>query len=622
MKKFFILFAATCIVSAAWADAVYEPLIVTDGFNRDVIAETSPYTASSVSYYLPYNSNLNNNYYKTYNHATKEVIRLTNDAENRGLTDEQKEYLATETGWPNDYGNPGDRIVNCLTDRYSGLYWELAPYTAENALCLRDSTSGCVNSGRFTFRNVGCYQKLYFLTFAGGVQDATKEDETSVAKRTMTTTVYYSTGEPDTYPFEFLDCAGVKPERQAHRCQIYSAGFVKGTSPGNTVYAAVSEMNVDTHRLIDSVHFLYNGSKSTGIAIFAVTGKVANIAAPGANAEPNQAPLRANGITENSFHVEWDPVEGAASYRIDVATDEDFHHMVEGFNNEAVITSPDTVITGLDADHEYYWRVRAVDSQGGQSASSAPRRVRTESIDGPKATNDDDHDLKTNDITPLLNTTTNLTINRKLYKDGYYNTLCLPFDQSAADLAETTNPLHGFTIYEFEEATKIGDAQLDIRVSETDHIEAGVPYLLDWPTPNDEVLTSLEFKGVTITTDEGRTIGEPDKVQFVGNISTTGENGMENGNHNHLFIGANNELFWPNTSNGLKGFRAHFEVPASGPAYVPRNSPARIVVQTNVATGVENTSANSAGAKKQLENGQLVIILDNIRYNVMGLKLR
>jgi hypothetical protein len=439
----------------------------------------------------------------------------------------------------------------------------------------------------------------------------------------MTTTVYYSTGEPDVHTFEFLDCASVKAEKRAYITQIYSGGFIKGAGGSGYVYAAVSEMAVDTERLIDSVHFSYTGNDGTGIAIFAVTGKTADIAAPDANpAEPNHAPLRATEITANAISVEWDAVEGAASYRIDVATDEDFHHMVAGFNNEAVITSPDTVITGLDADHEYYWRVRAVDSEGGQSASSAPRRVRTEGTNGPKATNDDDHDLKINDITPLLNTTTNLTINRKLYKDGYYNTLCLPFDQSVADLAVETNPLHGFTIYEFDGATKTGEAQLDISVTVTDHIDAGVPYLLEWPTRTNEVLTSLEFKGVTITTDEGRTIGGPDEVQFVGNISTTGENGMENGNRNHLFIGANNELFWPNTSNGLKGFRAHFEVPASGPACVPRNSPARIVVQSNVATGVENTSANSAGAKKQLENGQLVIILDNIRYNVMGLKLR
>ncbi len=601
MKKFFILFAATCIASAAWSDAVYEPLIITSGFNRDVIAEHWPVTTTNVqSYYNALPS-------VEYSYGTKAAMRESMSESNEMKSDSS--------------GFPDDGRIECISQQtYPGLYWQMAPYDGPNALCIRlKNQGGLPDKGRFTFKNIGCYQKLFFLLAAAG---SNSDDSSPVRK--LNTIVYYSNGDTTHSSFTFLDHSFVTGENAKYKaCHDNFYKTNKLWYNPNT-YAVAREMAVDQHKLIDSIHFENVSSHSAyGLVVFAVTGKTADIAAPDANpAEPNHAPLRATEITANAISVEWDAVEGAASYRIDVATDEDFHHMVAGFNNEAVITSPDTVIDGLSADQEYYWRVRAVDSEGGQSASSAPRRVRTESVDGPKATNDDDHNLKTNDITPLLNTTTNLTINRKLYKDGYYNTLCLPFDQSVADLAVETNPLYGFTIYEFDGATKTGEAQLDISVTVTDHIEAGVPYLLEWPTRTAEVLTSLEFKGVTITTDEGRTIGEPDKVQFVGNISTTGENGMENGNHNHLFIGANNELFWPNTSNGLKGFRAHFEVPVSGPSCVPRNSPARIVVQTNVATGVENTSAKFGGSEKHLENGELVIIRDGIRYNVMGLKLR
>ena len=644
MKKFFIFFAATCIASAAWSDAVYEPLIVSSGFNRDVIAEqidtkrTSGQNPSGVADYAQsyYDDKVSIHYI----YPTKTTIRLrhgdavdepTNvygtkkDENGQSVTDYDNILITArpiDTAFPDDNGGPEDRRIDCMSPLYPGLYWMLGAYDVPNALCMRrnmtnvgmESKGLLLPTGKFEFKTIGCYQKLYFMVVAGG---------SGAKSRIIHTRVHYSDRSYSDETFTFVDHASTQLNERACHDNIFSSEWWSGSWLTKlNCFAAVCAMNVETHHLIDSISFRLNDATDAGIAIFAVTGLTADIAAPDANPDPDHAPLRATEITANAISVEWDAVEGAASYRIDVATDEDFHHMVDGFNNEAVITSPDTVITGLDADHEYYWRVRAVDSEGGQSASSAPRRARTEGTNGPKATNDDDHDLKTNDITPLLNTTTNLTINRKLYKDGYYNTLCLPFDQSAADLAETTNPLYGFTIYEFEKATKTGEAQLDISVTVTDHIEAGVPYLLDWPTQTDEVLTSLEFKGVTIMTDEGRTIGGPDEVQFVGNISTTGENGMENGNRNHLFIGANNELFWPNTSNGLKGFRAHFEVPVSGPSYVPRNSPARIVVQTNAATGVESTSANSAGAKKQLENGQLVIIRDNIRYNVMGLKLR
>lgn len=613
MKKFFILFAATCIASAAWSDAVYEPLIVSSGFNRDVIAETYPYTGSSVSYYQPYSTSTNAPYRKQHNHATKEVIRLTNDAENRGLTDEQKEYLATETGWPNDYGNPGDRIVNCLTDRYPGLYWKLAPYTAENALCLRN-TSGCVNSGRLTFKNIGCYQKLYFLTFAGGAP--TENDPASAQKRQLKATVYYSTGESDVHQFEFLDCSRVKPERQAHRCQIYSSGFIKGSLSDNTVYAAVSEMNVDTHRLIDSVHFSYDGSESTGIAIFAVTGLTADIAAPDANPAPNHAPLRAKEITQNTVSVEWDAVEGAASYRIDVATDENFHNMVAGFNNEAVITSPDTVITGLDADHEYYWRVRAVDSEGGQSASSAPRRVRTESSEGPQTSDEVRTDIKAV-LDNYLQSTINLKIARVLYKDGSFNTLCLPFDYSADRIA-AHEFLQGCELFTFDSAEQLGESQLDIRMSPATEITAGVPYLVRWANTG-AVSDYLTFNSVTITKTVGDTVGEG-SVRFIGAIGR--QKLGEANDKNYLFVGANNTLYWPNTNNQLRGYRAYFRIFNSGSVPAPRyGTPARIVLQPKVATDIEITNTTSLESAKRIENGQLIIIHGGVRYNVLGQKM-
>ncbi|MBQ7697713.1 MAG: fibronectin type III domain-containing protein, partial [Paludibacteraceae bacterium] len=369
-----------------------------------------------------------------------------------------KERLANETGWPNDHGNPGDRIVNCITNTYPGLYWELAPYTAENALCLRNMTN-CVNSGRLTFKNVGCYQKLYFLTFAGGVQDA---------DRTMTTTVYYSTGDPDVHTFEFLDCASVT-ERRAYITQIYSSGFVKGQGGGGYVYAAVSEMGVDTDRLIDSIHFSYTGNSGTGIAVFAVTGMTADIAAPASGSS-----LKTTDISNNSFVASWEAVEGAKTYRIDVATDEDFHHMVEGFNNEAVITGTDTIIEGLGADSEYYWRVRAVDNEGGQSASSSPRRVRTAPEDGMPgpATRENDEDIETDIAEWVDMDMASIAIYRTLYRDGYFNTICLPFNLDPAGIA--ASPIAGCELFEYVSAVK-SESQLDISIRPIDHIVAGVP---------------------------------------------------------------------------------------------------------------------------------------------------
>lgn len=615
MKKIIALIAAVLLTTTLFADVVYEPLIVADGFNRDVIAETYPYTASSVSYYQPYSTSPTAAYYTTHNHATKEVIRLTNDAENRGLTDAQKEYLATETGWPNDYGNPGDRIVNCRTDRYPGLYWELAPYTAENALCLRDSTKGCVNSGSLTFKNIGCYQKLCFLTFAGGV--ATGDTPASAQKRQMKATVYYSTGEPDVHQFEFLDCAGVKPERQAHICQIYSNGFVKGTSSTNTVYAAVSEMNVDTHRLIDSVHFAYTGSASTGIAIFAVTGMTADIVAPASGSS-----LKTTDISNNSFVASWEAVEGAKTYRIDVATDEDFHHMVDGFNNEAVITGTDTIIEGLGANSEYYWRVRAVDNEGGQSASSSPRRVRTAPEDGMAgpATRENDEDIEADIADWLDMDMASIDIYRTLYRDGYFNTICLPFNLDPAGIA--ASPIAGCELFEYVSAVK-SESQLDISIRPIDHIVAGVPYLIRWTNRGDIIPAPLTFYGVHIERSTGLTIGSANDIRFVGHI---GQEQIPFENRHNLFVGANNTLYWPNTTdNKMKGFRAYFAIPEVTPSGVPirRGTPARLVYGPNdMPTALDSVGDIRSDREIRIENSQIVILLNGKKYNLAGQEIQ
>jgi hypothetical protein len=480
------------------------------------------------------------------------------------------------------------------------------------------NTTNCVNTGRFTFKNVGCYQKLHFLTFAGGVSG----DE---AQRLMTTTVYHSTGDPDVHTFEFLDCASVKQEKRAYIAQIYSSGFVKGQGGGGYVYAAVSEMEVDPSRLIDSVHFSYTGTSNTGIAIFAVTGKTADIAAPDANSAPNHAPLRATEITQNTVSVEWDAVEGAASYRLDVATDEDFHHMVGEYNNMEVDgTSAHVVGLNDPDDHEYYWRVRSVDASGGQSASSAPRRTVLIGCVTP-STHEEGNAIEA-ELEELINVAVPaITITRTLYKDGDFNTLCLPFDLSAEALA--ASPIAGCELYEFVGAKVLGSSQLDIEMRRTNDLVAGVPYLLKWPNTN-EVISELVFHNVTITKSKGDTIigvndeERTDLVRFIGNLD---QELLGIYNKNYLFLGAANTLYWPNDESKLKGFRAYFDIPSLlNPASSPvrQGMPARIVLQEQVATGVENTSAKFGGSEKHLENGELVIIRDGIRYNVMGLQLR
>ena len=214
-------------------------------------------------------------------------------------------------------------------------------------------------------------------------------------------------------------------------------------------------------------------------------------------------------------------------------------------------------------------------------------------------------------FTPLLNVTVpNLHIERTLYKDGSFNTLCLPFSMSEAEIA--VSPLAGCQLFAYDGAVKLGDKQLDIYMTPVTAIEAGVPYLIKWDNTG-EVLTDLVFKNVTITTDAGQSIG--DGIQFVGNVCRVQ---MAYYDHDNLFVSDGNTLLWPNTTNPLRGFRAYFQVPKTGYMSVRHGTPARLVFRPQTPTDHEAVSTDDRSVRKVMENGMLYILREGTWYNVFG----
>lgn len=88
------------------------------------------------------------------------------------------------------------------------------------------------------------------------------------------------------------------------------------------------------------------------------------ITIPGAPATPT-----ASAVTSSGFTVEWSAVTGAASYRLDVATDATFTSYVTGFNDLSV-AGTSQALSALDPATTYYARVRAINASG-TSANSA-----------------------------------------------------------------------------------------------------------------------------------------------------------------------------------------------------------------------------------------------------------
>ena len=233
-------------------------------------------------------------------------------------------------------------------------------------------------------------------------------------------------------------------------------------------------------------------------------------------------------------------------------------------------------------------------------ARSELKAYRGELSDNPEAS-DVDISIES-DLYNLLGSTKGLTINRTFYKDGYFNTLCLPFGLSS--LAGT--PLEGAEVFAFESATMSGD-ELELHLVPVIAIEAGKPYLIRWASGNN--IYSMTFNDVTITAHEGQTVGT-EGVRFVG---TMGQTQLTANNQEQLFVGANNKLYWPEEDANLKGFRAYFLVSGS---VAPHSSPARFVIR-NTPTGVQNANSNEPVCKR-IENGQVLIIRNGVKYNAQG----
>jgi hypothetical protein len=87
-----------------------------------------------------------------------------------------------------------------------------------------------------------------------------------------------------------------------------------------------------------------------------------------------------------------------------------------------------------------------------------------------------------------------------------------------------------------------------------------------------------------------------------------------------LFLAAENNLYWwdGDHNSQLNNFRAYFKVATGGNnAPIRHGMRARIIKQEEVATGVENVMLD-AQTIKLIENGNVVIIRNGVKYNIQG----
>jgi len=88
---------------------------------------------------------------------------------------------------------------------------------------------------------------------------------------------------------------------------------------------------------------------------------------PTATPAPTPAPptaLDATDITTSSFTAHWSSVSGAIGYRLDVSTKQSFSSYVPPYQDLDVGNSTSYAVTGLNANTNYYYRLRAYNGNG------------------------------------------------------------------------------------------------------------------------------------------------------------------------------------------------------------------------------------------------------------------
>jgi len=167
---------------------------------------------------------------------------------------------------------------------------------------------------------------------------------------------------------------------------------------------------------------------------------------------------------------------------------------------------------------------------------------------------------------------------RTLYKDGDWNTLCLPFALGNAMADEGHHfdgtLLEGATVKELDGSTSNLNSEglLTLNFSDATSIEAGKPYIVKWASADN--LVNPVFNGVNIINTEPTPVefefeGNSAKCQFVGNYAPLEI--TEATNRNNIVVLTSGSRLGYTTSdrtiakgNALGAFRAYFYIPANG----------------------------------------------------------
>ena len=236
---------------------------------------------------------------------------------------------------------------------------------------------------------------------------------------------------------------------------------------------------------------------------------------------------------------------------------------VSDWNIVTDINATLTSIEGLEADTQYEFLIRSIKNRKKGNSTSDWMSAQAFKTSYALVLADDDASATTKNadlLDEFESFTTDVTLaDRTLYKDGDWNTLCLPFQVST-----TSGPLAGDNVVAMTLNTSesnLTGTTLTLNFNNATTIPAGTPFIIKWGEQKGKegyLGTTIEnpvFTGVTID----KTMRNAD---FTGGTFKGTYNPIvwDTENKSILFVGTNNTLYWPTAGGHVNACRAYFDL--------------------------------------------------------------
>lgn len=144
-------------------------------------------------------------------------------------------------------------------------------------------------------------------------------------------------------------------------------------------------------------------------------------------------------------------------------------------------------------------------------------------------------------------------VGRTLWKDGNWNTLCLPFNLTLAG-----SPLAGADARTLSSAS-LSDGTLNLTFTDAvTELVAGTPYIIKWAKDDEHpTISDPTFTGVTVSNAGHDFQSTDEKVKFLGTYAYRTFTAEDK---SILFVGGENTLYYPETRARIGTQRAYFQI--------------------------------------------------------------